>query len=157
MLEKEYMNQKYQLDVKWNLYVIQQLKVKISKACINIRQYNVNWLQYHQNKLFKTNQSRLYIELIGDNNSINESPNPEEATNFGEIIWATTTGHNPNSEWLWKDKNRLKDLKCKTKSLSPLKRWNMGSEGWQVGKPWTWWSPWILVQEIVETSWNGCC
>ena len=70
------------------------------KSLYQYQTINVNWLQYHQNKQFKTNQSRLYIELIGGNNSINESPNPEKATNFGEIIWATTTGHNPNCEWL---------------------------------------------------------
>lgn len=47
MSKKECMNQKYQLDAKGYLYVVQQLKVKIPSACINTRQYNKNRLQYH--------------------------------------------------------------------------------------------------------------
>ena len=42
MLEKQRMNRKYQLDAKDYLYTIQQRKVKISRACINIRQYSKN-------------------------------------------------------------------------------------------------------------------
>ena len=100
MSEKKRRNWKYQPDVKCYLYIKQQLKVKISRACINIRQYNENQLQYHQNKLFNTNQSRLYSELNGDSNSINESPDPEVAAKFSKDIWATPTGHNRNAEWL---------------------------------------------------------
>ena len=77
MSEKEHINGEYQLEAKGYLYVMQQLKVKTSRACINLRQYNKNRLQWHQNKLFKTNQSKLYSELNVDNNSINELPDPE--------------------------------------------------------------------------------
>ena len=56
---KKYMDWKYQLDAKGYLYIIQQLKVKILRACIKIRQYNKNQLQYHQNKLFSSRPINL--------------------------------------------------------------------------------------------------
>ena len=104
------MNQKYQLDAKGYLYVIQQLKVKISRACINIRQYNKKQLQYHQNKLFKTTQARCTVNSMVINNSINESPDPEETTKFWKGIWATPTNHKRNLDWLREVKSKLKDL-----------------------------------------------
>ena len=42
MSEKQHMDREYQLDAKGYLYIIQQLKVKISRVCINIRHYNKN-------------------------------------------------------------------------------------------------------------------
>ena len=120
------MNRKCQLDAKAYLYLIQQLKVKISRACINIRHHTKNQLQYHQNKLFKTNQSRLYSELNGDNNSINESPDPEEATTFWKDIWATPTGHSRNTEWLREVKNKLKNLERQYKISNYLENLKQG-------------------------------
>ena len=104
------MNQKYQLDAKGYLYVIQQLKVKISRACINIRQYNERQLQCHQNKLFKTTQPRCTVNSMVIHNSINESPDLEETTKFWKDIWATPTDHKRNLDWLREVKSKLKDL-----------------------------------------------
>ena len=64
MSEEECMDWKYKLDVKGYLSVIKQLKVKISRACINIRQYDKNWPQYHQNRLVKTNQLGCILNSI---------------------------------------------------------------------------------------------
>ena len=45
--------------------------------------------------------------INGDNNSINESPDPEEATKFWKDTWATPTGHD---RMVKRVKNMLKEL-----------------------------------------------
>ena len=108
--EKKRLNRKYELDAKGYLHIIHQLKVKIKRAGVNIRQYKENQLQYYQNNLFKTNRSRLFRELSGDDNTQNDSPDPEEATKFWKDIWETPSTHNRRAEWLADAKDKLQHV-----------------------------------------------
>ena len=100
--------------------------------------YQYQTIQYHQNKLFKTNQSKLYSELNVNNNSINESPDPEEATKPWKDIWVTPTDHNRNAKWLREVKNKLKDLEKQGKisiSLEDVKHEIRRMASWKAPGP----------------------
>ena len=108
-----------------------------------------NRLQYHQNKLFKTNQSRLYSKLSGDKNSIIESLDAQEATSLWKDIWATPAGHKRNTEQLREVKKGGKTCKDMAKSLSHLRMGNMESERWQVRKP-------LDLMESMDSGTRNC-
>ena len=107
--EKLRMNRKYQLDSQGYLFVIHFLKNKIRNGGVKIKFYKDKQMQFHQNKLFKDNQSQLYEELNGTEN-ITETPDPEEATTFWKEIWSTPSAHNKKAAWLKEIKGKMKDL-----------------------------------------------
>ena len=108
--ERARMNRRYELEWQGYLYAIHILKSKIQRASVKIRYYNESRLQFHQNKLFDTNQAKLYSELNGEDNSPNEVPEPTEATNFWKGIWSVPSEHNKNADWLKRVKEKMQDL-----------------------------------------------
>ena len=63
--DRKRLDQKYDLTLKGANEVCSVLKLKIHSSAIKIQKSEDRKLQFHQNKLFKSNQSNFYDELNG--------------------------------------------------------------------------------------------
>ena len=81
--ERMRMDRAYGLTEKGTLSVREFLTSKIHSGSTKIRRFLEKGIQFHQNNLFKNNQSQLYKELGGaETDRNNPSPDAREATRF---------------------------------------------------------------------------
>ena len=73
------------------------LKSKIHSGSTKIRRFLEKGIQFHQNNLFKINQSQLYKELGGAETDRN---NPSPDARFWGGIWSEPGRHEKDAEWL---------------------------------------------------------
>ena len=69
-----------------------------------MKRYQSRIKQFHLNRLFHTDQSRLFEELNGKERS-DLKPDGEQTKKFWSEIWSKPSQHNRNAEWL----NNLKE------------------------------------------------
>ena len=84
------------------------LKSKVHSGSVKLQRYLKKSVQFHQNTLFKNNQSALYKELNGvsqDRN--NPAPDAQEANAFWSGIWSQAGRHEADAEWLGKVRQKL--------------------------------------------------
>ena len=88
------------------------LKSKIQSSMIKIQRYEDRKVQFHQNKLFKNNQSNLYDELNGKSTSREnvQAPKAKEAMKFWSEIWSQAGEHDSSAEWLTRVKRKLGNI-----------------------------------------------
>ena len=82
------------------------MKQRVTAKTANVRRYKERIKQFRQNKLFQTDQSRLYQELNGDDRS-GVSPDKEEAESFWSNIWSKEINHNSSAEWIGEIKEEV--------------------------------------------------
>ena len=85
------------------------LKSKIHSGSIKVQRYLDRKIQFHQNNLFKNNQSYLYKELSGQaaDGRNNQTPDAQEAIRFWIGIWSEPGSHDVEAEWLGRVKQKL--------------------------------------------------
>ena len=94
---REELQKKYWLKEKGYKRVIEELKQRVTAKTAKVRRYKERIKQFRQNKLFQTDQSRLYQELNGEDRS-GVSPDKEEAKSFWSNIWSKKINHNSSAE-----------------------------------------------------------
>ena len=72
--------------------MIEELKQRVKATAAKIRKYEERNNQFMQNRLFQTNQKRLFDILEGKEKSDNITPNAEES----KLFWGELWGKNPN-------------------------------------------------------------
>ena len=77
----------------------EELKQRIKAKAAKLKRYQNRINQFRQNRLFQTDQGKLYKELNG-NETENLVPDKEEARTFWEGIWRVEARHNNEAEWL---------------------------------------------------------
>ena len=90
----------YELTPKGALGVKVSLKMKVQAGSTKIQRYQERNIQFHQNNLFKNNQSNLYKELSGQTKGDNPAPDASEATEFWGGIWSQGSNHRKDAEWI---------------------------------------------------------
>ena len=104
-LERKYLVKKKGIDV-----VIEELKQRMKTIQYRIKRYKDRTEQYKQNRIFETNQKRLY-EIIDSVHRINEeAPNAGDCLEFSSGIWSKPANHNADAEWLTKLEKKLKNV-----------------------------------------------
>ena len=85
------------------------LKSKIYASGIKIKKAEERKLQFHQNKLFRTNQGNLYDELNGKSVEKGDAqvPKAKEAMKFWSDIWSKPGEHAEDAEWLARTRRKL--------------------------------------------------
>ena len=85
------------------------LKSKIHSGSVKVQRYLKRSVQFHQNNLFKNNQSYLYKELNGQvaHGGNNLAPDAQEATAFWSGIWSEPGRHDVEAEWLGRVRQKL--------------------------------------------------
>ena len=79
---------------------MEELKQRLTAQAAKLKRYEDRQKQYRQNRMFETNQKRLFeeIEGIGKNNDL--IPDAEESRELWNEIWGKNVKHNENAEWL---------------------------------------------------------
>ena len=75
------LQEKYWLKQKGYKRVMEELKQRIKAQAAKVKRYKNRIEQFRQNRLFKTDQSRLYKELNGEG-AVDLAPEKEEAKRF---------------------------------------------------------------------------
>ena len=104
-LERKYLVKKKGINV-----VIEELKQRIKAVQHKIKRYEDRTEQYKQNRMFETNQKRLYEIIDGVHRNNNETPNAGECLEFWSGIWSKPANHNVDAEWLKKMEKNLKNV-----------------------------------------------
>ena len=103
---KDDLQRKYWLKEKGLNHVKEEIKQRVKAKAAKIKRYDERIKQFRENQLFRTDQSRFYKQLNGDNGR-GESPDKEEAKNFWSSIWSQETKHNESAEWISDIKEQL--------------------------------------------------
>ncbi|XP_072169448.1 uncharacterized protein [Diadema setosum] len=124
---------RYNVKEKGRTVVIEELKQRVTAKAAKVKRYQQRVTQFRQNKLFKTNQERLYEELSGTRNPQEEHPDPVECQQFWGKIWGNPVEHNKDAQWLKDVKRQLKhvekqenifiDTQKVKKQLSKMPNW----------------------------------
>ena len=92
-------NEKYRIEKKGLEYAAEDLKQRIKAKSHKIQRYMNRNKGYQQNKLFQTNQKRLYSQLKGeDHHQVN--PEAEESRTLWKGLWGNEVTHNNQAKWL---------------------------------------------------------
>ena len=102
-----YIERKYHVKKKGIETIIEELQQSIVALAARMERYTNRVKQYRQNKLFKTNQRRLYQELNGENISETFASDVEQSMEFWSGIWGDTVIHNASAEWLKDVQNEM--------------------------------------------------
>ncbi|XP_066955212.1 uncharacterized protein [Macrobrachium rosenbergii] len=96
---REALNEKYKVQEKGLNNTIEDIKMRIKAKVRKIQQCMNRNKGYQQNKLFRTNQKRLYSQLRGEDNH-QEIPEAEPSKRLLESIWNNPVSHNKHAIWL---------------------------------------------------------
>lgn len=97
--EKRMLERKYDIRKRGFRTVIEMLKQRISSKAVKVRRYSERNEQYHQNRLFTTNQKQFFRNLEGGVEE-NTAPDADEARDFWNGIWGESVSHNTEAEWI---------------------------------------------------------
>ena len=106
VLEKKY-NKIIMIKAKGLQVVIEELKQRLVAKRAKVKRYEQRLKQYSQNRLFSTDQKKLYQQLNGEFRKERVIPDAEESIKFWKGIWSVEKFHNRDAEW-------LKDLKSRS-------------------------------------------
>lgn len=98
----------YKVTLRGVIPTEEMLKQRLQACSAKLKRFTARTLGYHQNRLFSTNQRRLYSQLKGEDGT-QATPDPEQSTEFWKNIWSIEVEHNRDAEWIReiKDNNRV--------------------------------------------------
>ena len=102
---------KYKIEAKGLSMVIEELKQRIIAKAAKVKRYESIADQYTQNRLFQSNQKRLFELLEGNERDDDVRPNEDEFLRFWSEIWDNPVRHNERAEWLNEVKKELHRVK----------------------------------------------
>ena len=102
-----YIERKYHVKKEGIETVIEELQQRIVALAARMERCTNRGKQYRQNKLFETNQRRLYQELNRENMSETVAPDAEQSKEFWSGIWDDPVTHNASTEWLKDVQNEM--------------------------------------------------
>ena len=103
------LKKKYQIEKKGLQVVHEEVQQKLVATGAKLERYDNRTKQYRQNRLFETNQKKLFEELDGVERET-VVPDAEESTRFWSEIWDNPVKHKENPEWLKNVEDELTGL-----------------------------------------------
>lgn len=76
------------------------MKQRVSAQTAKLKRYEGRNKQYHQNRLFESNQNGLFEEIEGIGRGDDEAPNAEESKSFWNEIMGRSVSHDEIAKWL---------------------------------------------------------
>ena len=104
-LEREYHVTRKGIDT-----VHEELRQRVIAIAAKQQIYDSRSLQFRQNRLFLSNQKRLFEEIEGKVRHEVVVPDAEESKKFWSGIWDVPVEHNEHAEWLKKLENHTGDV-----------------------------------------------
>ena len=106
---KQRLERTYKLKEKGIETVLEELKQRALAIKAKLNRYDKRTKQYRQNRLFETNQKKLFEELEGKTHET-IVPDAEESKQFWSEIWDQPVEHNGEAEWLKDIEHGLIDI-----------------------------------------------
>ena len=106
---KETLEKKYNITEKGTAAVKEDLKQRIKAKSATIERFEARAKAYRQNKLFNTNQKRLYEQLRHGTSEQSAIPEAEPTRRYWENIWSNPVSHRKNADWIQEVKNQERD------------------------------------------------
>ena len=139
---KEELEKKYNVKSKGMNVVIEELKQRIVATSAKLTRYEARTEQYIQNRMFQTNQTKLFQRLEKEDKSDDIRPESEDSVKFWSGIWSQPVVHNDEAQWLRKVEEKLRGLRKQEdilittgklkKQLQKMKNWKApGPDGLQ--------------------------
>ena len=100
MKKLEQICKKHHVKKKGVKVVMEELKQRITAKAAKIDRYEKRINQFRINRMFSSNQKRVFVELNGEVIKENTVPNEEESRKFWSEIWDNPVEHNDDAEWL---------------------------------------------------------
>ena len=104
------LKRKYKIDVTGPSVVLEELKQRLTAQAAKLKRYQERHKQYRQNRMFETNQRRLFEEIEGMTREDGLTPDAEESKNLWNGIWGKSVDHNEGAEWLRDVDEQLADV-----------------------------------------------
>ena len=139
---KEQLEMKYKVKNKGLNVVIEELKQRIVATSAKLKRYEARTEQYIQNRMFHTNQAKLFQRLEKEDRNSEVRPGSEESVRFWSGIWDQPVTHNEEAQWLKKVEEQMRggrkqeDIRITTEKLKQqirkMKNWKApGPDGLQ--------------------------
>jgi len=93
------LERKYCIEEKGVSVVHEEVQQRLVAIGAKLERYDNRTSQYRQNRLFESNQKKLFDELDGVERET-VVPDAEESTRFWSDIWDNSVKHKENPEWL---------------------------------------------------------
>ena len=100
MKKLEQICKKHHVKKKGVKVVMEELKQRITAKAAKIDRYEKRINQFRINRMFSSNQKRVFVELNGEVIKENTVPNADESRKFWSEIWDNPVEHNDDAEWL---------------------------------------------------------
>ena len=94
------LKKKYNIARKGLNRVVEELKQRLTAQAAKLKRYEDRQDQYRQNRMFETNQKRLFKEMEGIERNNDFILDAEESRELWNGIWGKSVKHNDNAEWL---------------------------------------------------------
>ena len=94
------LREKYKVTEKGYNVVIEELKQRITANSMKIKRYDDRCDQFRQNRLFTSNQQKLFQELEENKGEILIVPEDERSKSFWSSIWSESKVYNDQADWL---------------------------------------------------------
>ena len=96
---KSKLERKYRIEEEGIVVVHEEVQQRLVAIGAKLERYGNRTEQYRQNRLFESNQKKLFYELDGVERET-VVPDAEESTHFWSDIWDKPVKHKQNPEWL---------------------------------------------------------
>ena len=94
----EYLERKYHVKAKGMSVVLEELRQRAKTA--RIKRYEEQNNAFMQNRLFQSNQKKLFEMIDGYDRENEVRPDANESKKFWSELWDKNVTHNENAEWL---------------------------------------------------------
>ena len=109
---KETLERKYNLTERGTAAVKEDIKQRIRAKVTTMERFESRAKAYSQNKLFNTNQKRLYEQLRKGDQEQSAIPETESTKRYWENIWSNPVSHRKDAKWVQEvktdERNRVK-------------------------------------------------
>ena len=105
---KDKLGNRYKVKDKELKLVIEELKQRLVTTSSTLNRHEARAEPYVQNKMFQTNQVKLFERLEKENTSNDVRPGTQKSVRFWSRIWVQPVTHNDEVKWLKKVERQLR-------------------------------------------------
>lgn len=97
---REQLDARYKVTKKGINVVIEELKQRVVAKAAKVKRYDGRVEQYRQNRMYQSNQKRLFERIENKARLDDAIPDAEESKKFWSDIWDNPAYHNEEAKWL---------------------------------------------------------
>ena len=91
--------------------VLEELKQRVRAKTARIKRYEEQNNAFMQNRLFQSNQKKLFEIIDGYDREYEARPDADESKKFWSELWDKNVSHNENAKWLTDTKREYQSVR----------------------------------------------